>query len=125
MLGAAKIIPVPFAVIVIHVDIVLILTFCQHGHGFGRVFIAIDRMTEIKGDAHVGALNVIEQALNVCQSTVMQDAWQRGQQVQVHSWIYALKDGRLKALNNGIASAAQVAGEYRQAVELCWSRYEQ
>jgi len=70
-------------------------------------------------------LNVIEQALNVCQSTVMQDAWQRGQQVQVHSWIYALKDGRLKALNNGIASATQVAGEYRQAVESCWSRYEQ
>ncbi len=69
-------------------------------------------------------LNVIEQALNVCQSTVMQDAWQRGQPVQVHSWIYALKDGRLKALNNGIASAAQAAEEYRQAVEMCWSRYE-
>ena len=45
---------------------------------------------------------MIEQVLNVCQSTVLSDAWSRGQTIQVHAWIYALTDGKLRALNNGI-----------------------
>jgi carbonic anhydrase len=43
-------------------------------------------------------LNVIEQARHVCETTVIQDAWQRGQVVHVHAWIYGLKDGRLTDL---------------------------
>jgi carbonic anhydrase len=43
-------------------------------------------------------LNVIEQARHVCETTVIQDAWQRGQVVHVHAWIYGLKDGRLADL---------------------------
>jgi carbonic anhydrase len=43
-------------------------------------------------------LNVIEQVNNVCQTTVMQDAWARGQEVAVHGWIYRLQDGRLHDL---------------------------
>jgi carbonic anhydrase len=43
-------------------------------------------------------LNVIEQARNVCQTTVMQDAWRRGQSVAVHGWIYGLHDGLLRDL---------------------------
>ena len=38
-------------------------------------------------------LNVIEQAANVCQTTIVQDAWERGQPLQVHGWVYGLKDG--------------------------------
>ena len=67
-------------------------------------------------------LNVIEQALNVCQSTVMTDAWRRGQQVKVHAWIYALQDGRLRALNAGIGALDDVGPDYRSAVDACLVR---
>ncbi|MBK8284551.1 MAG: carbonate dehydratase [Ahniella sp.] len=49
--------------------------------------------------ARLCELNVIEQALNVCQSTIVQDAWDRGQELTVHSWIYSLLDGRIRDLN--------------------------
>ena len=47
-------------------------------------------------------LNVIEQVLNVCQTTIVQDAWQRRQQLAVHGWIYAIEDGLLRDLNTTI-----------------------
>jgi carbonic anhydrase len=43
-------------------------------------------------------LNVIEQAFNVCETTIVQDAWSRGQELQVHGWIYGLEDGLLRDL---------------------------
>ena len=47
-------------------------------------------------------LNVIEQVLNVCQTTIVQDAWQRRQQLAVHGLIYAIEDGLLRDLNTTI-----------------------
>jgi carbonic anhydrase len=44
-------------------------------------------------------LNVIEQVSNVCQTTIVRDAWERGQEIAVHGWIYGLQDGRLRDLN--------------------------
>ena len=44
-------------------------------------------------------LNVIEQVANVCHTTIVRDAWERGQEVVVHGWIYGLKDGLLRDLN--------------------------
>ena len=44
-------------------------------------------------------LNVLEQALNVCNSTVVMDAWARGQTLTVHGWIYRLSDGILRHLD--------------------------
>ena len=44
-------------------------------------------------------MNVIEQVGNVAMSTVLQDAWTRGQKVAVHGWVYGLRDGLLKDLN--------------------------
>ena len=44
-------------------------------------------------------LNVKEQVKNVCQTTIVQAAWKRGQQLAVHGWIYSLKDGLLRDLN--------------------------
>ena len=44
-------------------------------------------------------LNVIEQGLHVCETTVVRDAWERGQEVAVHGWIYDLNDGLLRDLN--------------------------
>jgi carbonic anhydrase len=43
-------------------------------------------------------LNVVEQVINVCETTVVRDAWERGQPVTVHGWIYGLKDGLLRQL---------------------------
>ncbi len=44
-------------------------------------------------------MNVIEQVGNVALSTVLQDAWARGQVVAVHGWVYGLRDGLLKDLD--------------------------
>jgi len=44
-------------------------------------------------------LNVREQVGNICQCTAVQEAWDRGQQLEVHGWIYDLKDGLLRDLN--------------------------
>jgi carbonic anhydrase len=48
--------------------------------------------------ARLCQLNVIEQAVNVAQTTVVRDAWARGQEVAVHGWIYGLEDGLLRDL---------------------------
>ena len=61
-------------------------------------------------------LNVIEQVANVCQTTIARDAWQRGQDLTVHGWIYGLKDGLLRDLNMTISSTDQTRETYDQAV---------
>ena len=48
--------------------------------------------------ARLCELNVIEQAVNVCQTTVVRDAWDRGQTLSVHGWIYSLRNGRVRDL---------------------------
>jgi carbonic anhydrase len=55
----------------------------------------------LEGDARVNRLcelNVIAQSRHVCETTVVQDAWDRGQPLAVHAWIYGLEDGRLRDL---------------------------
>jgi carbonic anhydrase len=54
--------------------------------------------------ARLCELNVLEQVRNVCETTILRDAWARGQSVMVHGWIYGLSDGRLK--NLGLAAAS-------------------
>lgn len=62
-------------------------------------------------------LNVIEQVKNVCQSTVMQDAWARQQSLQVHGWVYGLRDGLLKDLMVSIDGTDSVAAIYKSSVD--------
>ncbi|MFN3702038.1 carbonate dehydratase [Thermomonas sp.] len=50
-------------------------------------------------------LNAIEQAVNVCQTTVIADAWARGQPLAVHGWVYSLADGRVRELGMDVDSA--------------------
>jgi carbonic anhydrase len=57
--------------------------------------------------ARLCELNVIEQAVNVCQTTVVQDAWDRGQPLSVHGWIYGLADGLVRDLGLDIADPAK------------------
>ena len=68
-------------------------------------------------------LNVVEQALNVCHTTVVQDAWQRGQELAVHGWFYALANGRLQDLSMTITGSTAMETAYRQALAVVKSRY--
>lgn len=55
-------------------------------------------------------LNVLEQVTNAAQTTVVRDAWARGQALSVHGWIYGLKDGLLHDLGLSIAAEAELPG---------------
>jgi carbonic anhydrase len=61
-------------------------------------------------------LNVVEQVLNVCQTTIARDAWERGQQLAVHGWIYGLKDGILRDLNVTVTAQAETVPVYERAL---------
>jgi carbonic anhydrase len=61
-------------------------------------------------------LNVVEQALNVSESTVVRDAWARGQEVAVHGWIYGLADGVLRELGADMCRDEEAFDAYENAV---------
>ena len=65
--------------------------------------------TEAARHARLCELNVIEQAINVCQTTVVQDVWRRQQPLTVHGWIYDLTDGLLRDLGICVRDAAELA----------------
>ena len=66
--------------------------------------------------ARLCELNVIEQAVNVCQTTVVQDAWERGQPVSVHGWCYGLADGLVHDLGIEISERAETASSAAAAI---------
>ncbi len=70
-------------------------------------------------------LNVIEQVVNVCQTTSVQDAWKRGQPVTVHGWVYGLKDGLARDLAMSISSNDDLGRKYDHAVALRRANAEQ
>ena len=61
-------------------------------------------------------LNVIEQVVNVAQTTVVQDAWGRGQSLTLHGWVYGLSDGLLKDLKMSVDSPGELERVYRGAI---------
>lgn len=69
-------------------------------------------------------LNVLEQSLNVCETTVVQDAWARGQSVVVHGWVYGLHNGLLQDLKITAAEAGEVAAAYGLALGALKTRYD-
>jgi len=68
---------------------------------------ALDRLCE---------LNVLEQASNVCRTTIVQEAWARGQELVVHSWVYGLKDGHLRDLAFTARNQEEAEAAYDRAV---------
>jgi carbonic anhydrase len=82
----------------------------QHAPRFARIDdpqLRHDRLCE---------LNVIEQAANVCQTTVVEAAWRRGQALSVHGWVYGLHDGRLRDLGLTVSAADELQPAYESAV---------
>ena len=61
-------------------------------------------------------LNVIEQVTNVCHTSIARDAWDRGQELTVHGWIYGLDDGLLRDLNVTVADFKATLPAYRAAI---------
>jgi len=74
----------------------------KHGQYLGNVsgVSAINRLVE---------LNVAEQVINVAQTTVVRDAWERGQPLTIHSWVYGVHDGLLRDLGITVSSYDQIA----------------
>jgi len=74
----------------------------------GGVDAQVDRLCE---------LNVIEQVDNVCQTSIVRDAWERGQDLTVHGWCYGLRDGLIRDLRYDASNADEAQNVYRTAVE--------
>ena len=68
-------------------------------------------------------LNAIEQAENVCLTTVIRDAWARGQQLMVHGWVYSLADGRVRELGMDVDAPEALQSVYDGAIAGVRERY--
>ncbi len=86
----------------------------KHERYLGEVIPSADKLNRLC------ELNVIEQVTNVCQTTIVQDAWDRGQELTIHSWIYGLQDGLLRDLGVTVSAADELA----ELTQKSFSRYE-
>ena len=77
----------------------------------------IDHLLEEQQEDVLCEINVIEQVGNVALSTVLQDAWARGQKVTVHGWVYGLRDGLLKDLLVSMDGTETVVDVFRTAIK--------
>ncbi|TQF72869.1 carbonate dehydratase [Pseudoalteromonas luteoviolacea] len=73
-------------------------------------------IAELKQSDVLCELNVIEQVRNVCRTAIVQDAWNRGQTLQIHGWVYGLADGLLHELIQAVGSDELVSSKYEQAM---------
>ena len=74
-----------------------------------------DKLIELKGEFLVDRmveLNVTEQVFNLCKTSIIQDAWERGGGPHVHGWVYSLKDGTIRDLDITIRSQADIPQIY-------------
>jgi carbonic anhydrase len=82
----------------------------KHEHGVDALTdeaLRIDRLCE---------LNVIEQVANVSQTTIVRDAWDRGQPLAVHGWVYGLRDGLVRDLHTTVTGGTEAAASYQAAL---------
>ncbi len=68
-------------------------------------------------------LNVVEQARHACETTVVRDAWARGQELVVHGWFYGLRNGLLDDLGFTVSNLDEIEGKYAQAIAAVQARY--
>jgi len=74
------------------------------------------RTSEAAAGDRLCELNVIEQVANVCQTTIARDAWERGQALAVHGWVYGLKDGLLRDLETTVTETQGWQDVYERAL---------
>ena len=79
-------------------------------------FALIERTPAAQRHDRLCELNVIEQVVNVCQTTVVQEAWARGQSVAVHGWIYSLDNGHLRDLQVCVTGRDELVATYDTAL---------
>ena len=79
----------------------------KHESALARAANAAERLCE---------LNVIEQVANVCHTSIARDAWERGQPLAVHGWVYGIQDGLLKDLDVTASDFGEAGEVYRQAL---------
>lgn len=78
---------------------------------------AVNSLTDPAAQAdRLCELNVIEQVANVCQTSIVLDAWERRQELTVHGWIYGLRDGLLRDLRTTASAPGEVAAAYGSAI---------
>jgi carbonic anhydrase len=80
----------------------------------GRLF--TKAMTDAQSTNRLAELNVLEQAANVCRTTIVIDAWRRGQPLAVHGWIYGLHDGIIRDLGMSVTGESVLPGVYEKAL---------
>jgi carbonic anhydrase len=78
----------------------------KHGQYLGHVLNSNERLDKLC------ELNVVEQVVNVCNTTSVQDAWARNQSLVVHGWVYGLKDGIARDMGISVANNAELKKRY-------------
>jgi carbonic anhydrase len=76
----------------------------------------LEAIPQDRRDDALCELNAIEQAENVCLTTVIRDAWARGQKLAVHGWVYSLADGVVRELGMDVDSPEALDAVYAQAL---------
>ncbi len=74
----------------------------KHGRYLGEA------MTERDRADRLCELNVLEQVVNVCQTTIVQGAWERGQELTIHGWVYGIRDGLLQDLGVAVSGTEEL-----------------
>jgi carbonic anhydrase len=78
----------------------------------------LEAVAEAERPNRLCELNVMEQVINVCQTTIVQDAWSRGQPLDIHGWVYALQDGLIRDLGLSVSSIAELGPHYAAALAM-------
>ena len=82
----------------------------KHGSYLGRLTLPKERLDRLC------ELNVIEQVVNVCQTTSVQDAWARGQPLTIHGWVYGLEDGLARDMGISVANPDELERRYAAVI---------
>ncbi len=70
----------------------------------------LDGLDEAERADRLCEFNVLAQVANLCRTSIVQEAWSRGQQLSAHAWIYRLADGRLRELGGAVSEPADLEG---------------
>lgn len=87
--------------------------------------VLLESLPEVNRANALCELNVVEQVVNVCVSTVMLDAWGRGQTVRIHGWSFGVNDGLLNDLGMTVRSSEALDGVYQAAIERIGAKWSQ